>query len=52
MKRLKQYCKDVTENPITNQVWNFLYVPQDTFEEYVDQLKSFRDLAKICKEYQ
>ena len=52
MKRLKQWCKDVNEMPNAKQIWNFLYVPQDDFESYVDSLKSFRELAQICKEYQ
>ena len=52
MNRLKQWCKDVNEIPNAKQIWNFLYVPQGDFEDYVDSLKSFRDLAQICKEYQ
>ncbi|MDA2970478.1 MAG: DEAD/DEAH box helicase family protein [Actinomycetota bacterium] len=52
MKRLKQWCKDVNEMPNAKQIWNFLYVPQDDFESYVDSLKSFRELVQICKEYQ
>jgi type III restriction enzyme len=52
MKRLKQWCKDVNEIPNAKQIWNFLYVPQDDFESYVDSLKSFRELVQICKEYQ
>jgi len=52
MKRLKQCFKDVNEIPNSKQIWNFLYVPQDDFESYVDSLKSFRELVQICKEYQ
>ena len=52
MKRLKQWCIDVNNIPNAKQIWNFLYVPQDDFENYIDSLKTFRDLVKICKEYQ
>jgi type III restriction enzyme len=52
MKRLKDWCKEVNIIPNANQIWNFVYVPQEKFEKYRDNLKSFADLIKNFVEYQ
>jgi type III restriction enzyme len=52
MKRLKDWCKEVNLIPNANQIWNFIYVPQEEFEKYRDNLKTFADLVKNFNEYQ
>jgi len=52
IKRLKQWCKDVNTIPNANQIWNFVYVSQEEFEKYRDNLKTFEDLVQSFKEYQ
>ena len=52
IKRLKQWCKDVNAIPNANQIWNFVYVSQEEFEKYRDNLKTFEDLVRSFKEFQ
>jgi type III restriction enzyme len=52
IKRLKQWCQDVNAIPGAKQIWNFVYVPENEFKKYRDNLKSFSDLVINFKEYQ
>jgi type III restriction enzyme len=52
IKRLKQWCQDVNAIPGAKQIWNFVYVPENEFKKYRDNLKSFGDLVINFKEYQ
>jgi len=52
IKRLKQWCQDVNAIPGAKQIWNFVYVPENEFKKYRDNLKSFSDLVSNFKEYQ
>jgi type III restriction enzyme len=52
IKRLKQWCQDVNAIPGAKQIWNFVYVPENEFKKYRDNLKSFSDLVVNFKEYQ
>jgi type III restriction enzyme len=52
IKRLKQWCQDVNAIPGTKQIWNFVYVPENEFKKYRDNLKSFNDLVVNFREYQ
>jgi type III restriction enzyme len=52
IKRLKQWCQDVNAIPGAKQIWNFVYVPENEFKKYRDNLKTFSDLVINFKEYQ
>lgn len=52
IKRLKQWCQDVNAIPGAKQMWNFVYVSENEFYKYRDNLKSFSDLVINFKEYQ
>lgn len=49
IKRLEQWCQDVNSIPGAKQIWNYLYVKQEDFENYRDRLKTFGDLIKAVK---
>jgi type III restriction enzyme len=52
MNRLKQWCQDVNSIPNAKQIWRFVYVPEDKFTSYRDDLRTFSDLINTFDEYQ
>ena len=45
IKRLRQWCHDVNAIPGAKQIWNFVYVTENEFKKYRDNLKSFSDVV-------
>lgn len=52
MKRLKQWCEDVNSIPNAKQNWRYVYVPEEEFTKYRDNLRTFSDLVSSFEEYQ
>jgi type III restriction enzyme len=52
IKRLRTWCEKVNKIPDTKQNWKFVYVPQDQFEQYRGNLRTFRELAENFLEFQ
>lgn len=52
IKRLRTWCEKVNETKDLNQHWSFVYVPQDEFEKYRGNLRTFEELAENFLEYQ
>ena len=48
--RLEQWIKDVNSIPGTKQIWNALYVSQETFDKNRDDYRSFADLVAEFKD--
>ena len=48
--RLEQWIKDVNSIPGTKQIWNALYVSQETFDKNRDEYRSFADLVAEFKD--
>lgn len=48
--RLEQWIKDVNSIPGAKQIWNALYVPQETFDKNRDDYRSFADLVAEFKD--
>ena len=52
IKRLKTWCEKVNQTEGLNQHWSFVYVPQNEFEKYRGNMRSFEELAENFLEYQ
>jgi type III restriction enzyme len=48
--RLEQWIKDVNSIPGAKQIWNALYVPQETFDKNREDYRSFADLVAEFKD--
>jgi len=48
--RLEQWIKDVNSIPGAKQIWNALYVSQETFDKNRDDYRSFADLVAEFKD--
>jgi type III restriction enzyme len=48
--RLEQWIKDVNSIPGAQQIWNALYVSQETFDKNRDDYRSFADLVAEFKD--
>jgi type III restriction enzyme len=52
IKRLRSWCEQVNKIPGAKQEWRFVYVPQDRFEQYRGNMRTFSELAENFLEYQ
>ncbi len=50
MARLIEWIKDIN-NLNKKEVYDFLYVPQETFDSYASDMLSFDEMIRTCKEY-
>lgn len=50
MARLIEWIKDINAIKQKN-FFDYIYVPQDEFEKYANDMKTFEQLTKTCREY-
>lgn len=50
IERLKEWIRDIN-NLNKKEIYDFLYVPQEEFDLYSVNMKTFSELVKTCKEY-